>query len=106
MTQATLAELAEISVSYISCIERAKKQSSLEVLVRIANVLDTTVDSLLFGNQANDTTALSSKWFELLSDCTGEEKIHLYNTALALKNSLLQGRIIKTGAVRGTKYIF
>lgn len=88
MTQAALAESVDLSVAYISCIERAKKRSSLGSLVRIANALDTTVDCLLCGNQVNDTATLTSKWSDLLIDCSSEEKIHLYNIALALKDSL------------------
>lgn len=88
MTQEALAELAELSVSYISCVERAKKQVSLEALVRIAAALDTTVDRLLLGNQREHFTALSNQWGELLSGCSRDETVHLYETALALKNSL------------------
>ena len=88
MSQAFLAEQVELSVSYISCIERAKKQVSLEALVRIANSLDTTVDSLLIGSQTNDPFSLTARWAELLSDCSNEEKILIYDTAFALKASL------------------
>lgn len=88
MSQAFLAEQVELSVSYISCIERAKKQVSLEALVRIANSLDTTVDNLLIGNHVNDSLALTAKWAEFLSDCSNEEKILIYDTAFALKTSL------------------
>lgn len=94
MSQAFLAEQVELSVSYISCIERAKKQVSLEALVRIANSLDTTVDSLLIGSQTNDPFSLTARWAELLSDCSNEEKILIYDTAFALKASLRQ-RVFK-----------
>lgn len=94
MSQAFLAEQVELSVSYISCIERAKKQVSLEALVRIANSLDTTVDSLLIGSQTNDPFSLTARWAELLSDCSNEEKILIYDTVFALKASLRQ-RVFK-----------
>ena len=94
MSQAFLAEQVELSVSYISCIERAKKQVSLDALVRIANSLDTTVDSLLIGSQTHDPLALTARWAEFLSDCSNEEKILIYDTAFALKASL-RGRIFK-----------
>lgn len=90
MSQAFLAEQVELSVSYISCIERAKKQVSLEALVRIANSLDTTVDSLLIGSQINDPLTLTARWAELLSDCSNEEKVLIYDTVFALKASLRQ----------------
>ncbi|MDE7261196.1 MAG: hypothetical protein K2N78_03915 [Oscillospiraceae bacterium] len=57
-------------------------------MVRIANSLGTTVDSLLIGNQTNDPLALTARWAELLSDCSNEEKILIYDMAFALKTSL------------------
>ena len=94
MSQAFLAEQVELSVSYISCIERAKKQVSLEALVRIANSLGATVDSLLIGNQTNDPLSFTARWAELLSDCSNEEKMLIYDMAFALKTSLRE-RIFK-----------
>jgi transcriptional regulator with XRE-family HTH domain len=47
MSQADLAERINMSVTYTSHIETAKKQASLEALVRIANVLGVTVDYLV-----------------------------------------------------------
>lgn len=88
MTQAWLAELTGMSVSYISYIERAKKQASLGALIRISRALQVTVDDLLAGNQHYDLSSLSSDWAALLSDCSDDEKGVIYDTACALKTSL------------------
>ncbi len=45
-----LAEKLEVSTTFIGQIERAKGIPSLETLVKIANVLEVSVDSLLFGD--------------------------------------------------------
>ena len=60
ISQAELAEQIDVSVPYISRIETAVKNVSLEVLVNIANTLGVTVDFLLHGNQTNDLTEYQS----------------------------------------------
>ena len=57
LTQEQLAELADLSVPYISHLERGTKTPSLAVLVRLADSLDVTVDRLLSGNQTMDKSA-------------------------------------------------
>ena len=47
MTQEQLAEAANLSVPYISHIERGFKRPSLETLVRVAGALHVTADVLL-----------------------------------------------------------
>ena len=55
-SQAKLAEETDLSVSYISHIENAKRKASLESIVRIVNVLGITVDELLAGVQLHNPT--------------------------------------------------
>ena len=57
MTQTRLAEAADLSVSYISHVERGKKRVSLDALVRIAQALEVTLDQLLSGVQPQDRAA-------------------------------------------------
>ncbi len=45
-----LAEILDVSTTFIGQIERAKGIPSLDTLVRIANALEISVDSLLFEN--------------------------------------------------------
>ena len=54
LTQENLAELVDSSSTYISNIERAAKQPSLSMLVRIASVLEISLDYLVLDNYAND----------------------------------------------------
>ncbi len=49
ITQEMLAEWAEISPQYVSNIERAKSIPSTEVIMRLAEILNTTPDEFLVG---------------------------------------------------------
>jgi transcriptional regulator with XRE-family HTH domain len=99
MSQAVLAELTDMSASYICHIETAKKQASLESLVRIANVLGVTVDHLLNGNQANDPTEYITDIIQLIKGCTRYEKRIIYEIAAATKISLRDNKDLYGGVV-------
>ena len=78
MTQAELTALTDMSDSYISCIETAKKQASLESLVRISNALGITVDELLSGNQLHNPTDYQTDIDLLMEDCSLLERRFIY----------------------------
>ncbi|MGE5417447.1 MAG: helix-turn-helix domain-containing protein [Acidobacteriota bacterium] len=92
MSQAALAERVEMSVTYISHIETAKKQASLKALVRIANVLGVTVDYLLAGNQVNDSAEYRTDLLRLMEGCSSCEKRIIYDIASATKKSLQENK--------------
>ena len=50
MTQATLAELTDMSDTFISRIETGAKRPSLDSIIKIAYVLKTSIDALVFGD--------------------------------------------------------
>ena len=78
MTQAELATLTDMSDSYISCIETAKKQASLESLIRVSNALGITVDELLSGNQLHNPTDYQTDIDLLMEDCSLLERRFIY----------------------------
>lgn len=88
LTQEKLAELADLSVPYISHLERGTKKPSLAVLVRLADSLDVTVDRLLSGNQEKDTVAFFPEVQELLADCSVLERVVLTEIVCAAKRSI------------------
>ena len=92
MSQATLAEHIDMSATFISHIEAAKKHASLESLVRIANALGVTVDHMLTGNQTNDSAEYRTEMERLLDDCTSYEKQIIYDVAFATKKSLHENK--------------
>lgn len=85
-SQMRLAELTDLSISYISHIETAKKKPSLESIVKIVNALNITVDELLCGNLLHDPCVYQTDIDLLLSDCSFSEKQVLYRMLKASKD--------------------
>lgn len=85
ITQAELAEMTNLSISYISHIETSQKRASLESLVRIADALGVTVDELLNGNQLNNPTEYQTDIDLVMADCTQPEKRLMYEIIQATK---------------------
>ena len=88
MTQEQLAEAANLSVPYISHIERGFKRPSLETLVRLTVALHVTADVLLSGIQPEDRSAFLADVQELLDDCSLQERQVMLEVAWALKRAL------------------
>ena len=88
MTQAALAEKIDMSVTYMSHIETAKRKASLDSLLRITNALEITMDRLLIGNQPNAPAEYALDLAALLEDCTSQEKRLLYIIVNSTKNFL------------------
>ncbi len=94
MTQMLLAEKCDISDSYLSYIECGRKTPSLEVIIRIARELNTTVDSLLEGNQNTDTGTYEKEISEMMNDCSPYEKRVLYEMLHSMKVTIRQNRTL------------
>ncbi len=77
-SQAKLAEETDLSVSYISHIENAKRKASLESIVRIVNVLGITVDELLAGVQLHNPTDYQTDIDLLMAECSLDEKRFIF----------------------------
>ena len=71
-----IAEKLDVSTTFIGQIERAKGIPSLEPLVKIANVLEVSIDSLVFEdlNTKSGNTHFVNKIVELTEDFTPKEK--------------------------------
>ena len=67
ITQESLAEMLDSSSTYISNIERAAKQPSLSMLVRIANILEISLDYLVLDNYSNDKMKDSIEMQEIVT---------------------------------------
>lgn len=88
ITQAYLAEKAELSAQYLSQIELGKKRISLQALFDVARALHTTVDELLIGNFFDEDEVYVREISDLLADCSGIERKMLYEMMIALKKTL------------------
>ncbi len=86
MSQEELAEVVDLSVSYISYIETAKKSLGLSTLIEIANALGVSADDLLADNIHIHRTAVATEEFKkLLNDCTPYERRVIIEIAEAVK---------------------
>lgn len=74
LTQDTLAEMVSCNTSHISNIENNHTKVSLNVLLAIANALNTSIDYLLSNQYENTSFALDNEIMRVLSDCDIEKK--------------------------------
>ena len=73
-SQAMLAEKANISISHLSNIERGRKSLSAEVLLRIAEALQVSADSVLFTDIPQVHKEVEGQIDVNLNNCTAREK--------------------------------
>ena len=86
-SQEKLAERANISSTYQSHIERADKRPSLDVLVRMAAALGTTVDRLLTGSQPSDNAAWLDDMSALMAKCPLNDRRVIMAAATAIHDA-------------------
>lgn len=91
ITQEQLAESTGLSDAYISKVERGAR-ASLETLLRIADVLDVTLNDIVVGNQKKTGGDMSAEFSQLMADCNNYECRIIYEIAVETKQSLLRHR--------------
>ena len=74
LTQDNLAEMVSCNTSHISNIENNHTKVSLNVLLAIANSLDTSIDFLLSEQYENISLALDNEILRVLKDCDTAKK--------------------------------
>ena len=74
LTQDALAEIIGCNTSHISNIENNYTKASLNVLLALANTLDTTIDYLLSDQYNNTSSALDQAILRALERCDEEKK--------------------------------
>ncbi len=74
LTQDSLAELVGCNTSHISNIENNHTKVSLNVLLAIANALDTSIDYLLSEQYENSALALDNEILRALTNCNNQKK--------------------------------
>ena len=74
LTQDNLAEMVSCNTSHISNIENNHTKVSLNVLLAIANSLDTSIDFLLSEQSENISLALDNEILRVLKDCDTAKK--------------------------------
>jgi len=90
LTQEQLAEMANISISHLSGIERGATKLGLSAFYGIANALKVSTDTLLCYSVDNQEskTVLSNKIMSIIDSCSNEELIFIEEVVFAAKNAL------------------
>ncbi len=89
-----LSRIAGVSKSHINNIESANSHASADVLIRIANALDISVDILLCDSLDEEASqkARMLEYAKLLEDCSEPDTKIIVETVRALKKSLKEAK--------------
>lgn len=88
MRQEDLAELTNLSTSYIGMIERGEKTPSLETFVILANALDASADDLLSGVLDSGYKVRVSEYSERFAHFNREKQKVIYDVIDVLINGI------------------
>ena len=81
VTQEELAEKLDISIAFLSRVERGNAKINLRRLTQICNILGISESEILTGVSGNSEKYLDNDFSELLKDCSPETKKLIYNVA-------------------------
>lgn len=74
LKQEELAELMDLSVNYISMLERGDKLPSIETLIKLVNILDVSADVLLSGVTKSGYKVKESMLQDRLDNLSSKER--------------------------------
>ena len=81
ITQEKLAEALDVSVAYISRIERGSTEINLKRLTEICSILKVSLGEILDGTSSNSSNYLSTDFNNLLKNCPPEKIDLIYRVA-------------------------
>lgn len=81
LSQEELAEILDVTVVYISRVERGATKANLTRLAQISLALDTPLEKIITGTAVRNNIYLRKEFQELLSQCTPEKQKLIYNIA-------------------------
>ena len=81
LTQEKLAEKMDVSIAFLSRIERGSSHISLKRLSQVCEILGITEGSILNGSSNNSETYLTSEFDELLKNVSSEKQKLIYKIA-------------------------
>ncbi len=86
-TQEDLAEKVDISVAFLSRLERGYSKINLTRLNQICGLLDVTEGYVLNGASSDSNNYLEKEFAELLKNCSPEKQRMIYNVAKTIAES-------------------
>lgn len=87
LTQEDLAEKLDVSVAYISRVERGTTQINLKRLAEICNALEVSQGEILEGVVPQGSSYLNSALSDLLKNCPAEKMDLIYKIAKVIVES-------------------
>lgn len=85
INQADLADRIGIATSYMSKIENGQAKFGVDILIRIAEVLQISTDDLLRPNTPSANAIYASEFDDILIDCDTAEREALLQILLTIK---------------------
>ena len=87
MTQEDLADKIDISVAFLSRVERGNSHINLKRLQQLCSILDVSEGYLLSGTSEDSKNYLNKDFQELLEKCNPEQLKLIYNLAKTVVES-------------------
>lgn len=87
LTQEQLAEKIDVSIAFLSRIERGSSQINLKRLSQICEILGVTEGEILNGASNKSSKYLDSEFVNLLKSCSSEQQRLIYDLAKVVANS-------------------
>ena len=81
LTQEKIAEQMDVSVAFLSRIERGSSRINLKRLSQLCSILDVSEGYVLSGSSENSKNYLEEDFKELLEKCSPEKQKLIYNVA-------------------------
>ena len=81
LTQEQLAEQIDVSIAFLSRIERGNSQINLKRLSQVCEILGVSEGYILNGASSNSTNYLSSEFNEILNSVSPEKQKLIYKIA-------------------------
>lgn len=81
LTQENLAEKLDLSVAFLSRVERGNTHINLTRLSEICSLLNISEGDILNGSSSTSSDYMQSDFYELLKKCSPEKQKLIYNIA-------------------------
>lgn len=90
ITQEELSEILDVTVGFISRMERGKTEVNLKRLGQIARILDIPLEELVSGTTPDSEKYLDKDLAKIYENCDADQQKLIYNVAKIIANTKLR----------------
>lgn len=94
LSQMDMAGMIDVSITHISLVENGKKKVSLDMIARIADALEVTIDELVGGSKNVADSEYLTQIGMQLDGCSDYEKRIICEMACAARKTLKDNRLL------------